>query len=67
MLTVKEAAINLNVNPDTLRKWVQKKLISHYRFPKKTSRPRFKQEDIDAFIESHKVQANIFPKRRKIL
>ena len=57
MLTLIEAAYRLNIKPATLRKWVQKKLISHYRYPKKTSRPRFKLEDLDKFKEGHRVEA----------
>jgi excisionase family DNA binding protein len=54
LMSVKEAAVYLGVEPDTLRKWVQKKQITHYRI---VGRPKFKQADLDRFIEANRVPA----------
>ena len=52
MISLKDAASLLGVKPGTLQDWVARKDIICYRYPRPTSRPRFKPEDI-AFINLH--------------
>ena len=64
MLSLKEAAVHLGIEQETLRKWVQRRLIPHYRYPLPTSRPRFKKTDLDRFIDSHRLDMRrVWPMR----
>lgn len=54
LLSIADAAEVLGVEPDTLRKWVQKKQITHYRI---VGRPKFKQADLERFIDRQVVPA----------
>ena len=54
MMPLKDAAVYLGIKPDTLRKWVQTRRITHYRIG---GHPKFKRPDLDRFIEAQKVPA----------
>ena len=47
--TLEEVADHLGVSKDTVRKWIRKEVIPHYRVGKKY---RFKLSEIDKWIES---------------
>lgn len=53
-MSVKEAAVYLGIKDSTLRKWVQQRRISFYRIGR---HPKFKQQDLDRFLEQHRVSA----------
>lgn len=58
MLNMHAAAEHLGISWNTLRKWVSLGLnIPCYRYPKPTSPPRFKKEDLDKWLERHRVDA----------
>lgn len=54
LIDLKDAAVHLGVEPDTLRKWCQQKRITHYRIG---NHPKFKQADLERFIEIRRVPA----------
>lgn len=64
LISLKEAANYLGLQPGTVQKMVQSRLILHYRFPKNTSRPTFKRDDLDRYIEAHRVETRPMLKRR---
>ena len=47
--TLEEVADHLGVSKDTVRNWIRKEVISHYRVGKQY---RFKLSEIDKWIES---------------
>lgn len=53
-MSVKEAAVYIGIKEDTLRKWVQQRRITFYRVG---ARPKFKQQDLDRFLDQHRVPA----------
>ena len=57
MISLKDAASLLGVKPGTLQDWVARKDIICYRYPRPTSRPRFKPEDIEAYLKGSCVAA----------
>ncbi|CAG1066002.1 hypothetical protein BAC1_01599 [uncultured bacterium] len=54
LLSVKEAAALLGIKDATLRKWVQQRRITFYRIGR---HPKFKQQDLDRFLEQLRVPA----------
>ena len=54
LLSVKEAAPFLGIEPGTLQKWAQAGRITHYRIG---GRPKFKAQDIERFLAALKVSA----------
>jgi len=49
MLTTTQVARYLNVHPNTVRQWANKKLIHAYRLGPRGDR-RFKREELDNFL-----------------
>lgn len=68
MLNQKEAAEYLGVDWETLRKWTSKGLnIPCYRYPDpKRSRPRFRKDDLDKYLERHRVNPRERMKERHL-
>lgn len=54
LMSVKDAAEYIGIEPGTLQKWCQKKQIPHYKV---TNRPMFKKAEIERFIEMRRVPA----------
>ena len=54
LLTVREAALLLNVHVNTLRRWSDKKLLSPYRIGPREDR-RFRREDIEKLLKQNKI------------
>jgi excisionase family DNA binding protein len=50
MFTTAEVAKLLHLHPNTVRSWANKRLLRAYRLGSRRDR-RFKQEDLDRFIE----------------
>ncbi|MBE7413878.1 MAG: helix-turn-helix domain-containing protein [Deltaproteobacteria bacterium] len=66
MLTMHQAAEYLGVSWETLRKWVALGLnVPCYRYPSPASPPRFRQADLDEYIERHKIAARE-PRKRPV-
>jgi excisionase family DNA binding protein len=55
MLSAAEAAKVLGVSPWTIRQWSSMRKLPHYKVGRLT---KFKISDLEAFIESGKVEAN---------
>lgn len=70
LLSLKEAAQYLGLSPATLRKLVQNNKIPHYRLPScegGQSHPKFKVQDLDKWIECHRIEARpLWPKLKKV-
>lgn len=54
LISLKDAARRLGIEPGTLRKWVQARRIAFYRIG---AHPKFSAADLDRFIESKRVPA----------
>jgi excisionase family DNA binding protein len=64
-LTISEVSNYLSIKPSTLYAWVKTGEIPYYRLGKMV---RFKKEDIDAWMESHRENGvDVDKKARKIL
>ncbi|MBI3582403.1 MAG: helix-turn-helix domain-containing protein [Nitrospinae bacterium] len=56
-ISLKEAAAYLGIQVDTLQKWVQKKIIPHYKFPFPTSHPKFCIDELERYTNRRRVAA----------
>lgn len=53
LLKIREAALKLGVNPETLRRWDRDGILVAVKVGKRGDR-RYKAEDIESFIEKNK-------------
>ena len=56
MLSTTEVAHFLNVHPNTVRQWADRRLIHAYRLGPRGDR-RFKREDLDGFLSQNGFQS----------
>lgn len=52
VLTVKEAAVKLNVKPVTVRLWLRKGILTALRGPEGTSVVRLSAQEVENFLSS---------------
>ncbi|HAP66896.1 MAG TPA: hypothetical protein DCQ99_03585 [Nitrospinae bacterium] len=55
-ISLREAAAYLGIQVDTLQKWVQRKIIPHYRFPFETSHPKFNIDELERYTNRRRVE-----------
>jgi excisionase family DNA binding protein len=59
MLTLSETAMRLGVSPPTIRRRVAEGELRAYQLGDNTSPLRFRQRDIEEFVERHRVQPRV--------